>query len=64
MHQVTLCLTFERRKRAEISRNADPRLTGTGRIFSTAAVAVIGASTPGQLIIGFIAKELIRASST
>jgi hypothetical protein len=45
-------------------RNTNPRLTGTGRIYSTAAVASIGASTPSQLIIGFITKELVSTGST
>jgi len=46
------------------SRNTDPRLTGTGCIDATATVAAVGAGTPGELIIGVIAKELVGTAST
>jgi len=45
------------------SRNTDPGLTRRCRIGATAAVASVGASTPGELIVGFIAKELVGASA-
>ena len=46
------------------SRNTNPRLTGTGCIDATATVAAVGAGTPGELIIGVIAKELVGTAST
>jgi len=44
--------------------NTNPRLTRSCRIRATAAVASISASTPGELIVGFIAKELVSTCST
>jgi hypothetical protein len=62
--QFSVSRETERPKHAQTSRQTDPGLTRGGRIGSTAAVAAVGACTPGELIIGFIAKELVSTGST
>src|SRR5215217_3172436 len=62
--QFTVTKDCKTKKHPYDLRNTDPRLTRRGRIGATAAVAAVGASTPGELIIGFIAIKLIAPGRT